>query len=577
MNTDYALLLNTVLSESGCADASLQHTVETTPLVYRALAEHSYYLIYVVSVVKALLHKDDAAFAHLAREQAQRPQATAGTLSTPVPPQHPPRTSIVSPSDIPPPAPSDSLDMQLTIIGGGTCCELMLRLICGRGPVGGGGDAGIFSSSATRDPLVHPSHITVVTRQPDSLAPYAELGVHCLTRHHSRRAVAHSDVVMLACSPAHLNEVARDLFASTAMETATSAASSEKKVAPTAPLPSLPLTAAAMPVLQQNAILLFCTAGVPKRKVAQAFRHSSLNLTFMPLLHTFGAHTRCTAPVCDSDNTPSETAADALSTLRMASPLSADIRKTPEYFDGSLEKNSLEEAAQRFTNAMAAYRSSRICEMHSSTSFLRPAVLEHVAASAAAGAATAREAALWRAPRLPGDSSCLTGTVPPRLVDFTAGRHPSTCPTLAEYLDLWSVLKAYVRATFAEESRKLARACGGAVGGPRQRRTYGGLVTLVLPDTASGHQRMPEPGEVEGDLLPALVLLPTAQTRVLWDAWWGNNRCSRSPGRGDAATSLPPSVTNVTGKWLCRVYTSVATLKANLDGHFSCILGARTR
>ncbi|KAG5483378.1 hypothetical protein LSCM1_04926 [Leishmania martiniquensis] len=577
MNTDYALLLSTVLSERGCVDASLQHTAETTPLVYRALAEHSYYLLYLVSVVKALLHKDDAAFAHLARAQAQRAPAAAGTLSTPAPPHHPPRTRMASPSDIPLLAPSDSLDMQLTIIGGGTCCELMLRLICGRGRAGGGGDAGIFSTSATRDPLVHPSHITVVTRQPDRLAPYAELGVHCLTRHHGRRAVAHSDVVVVACSPAHLHEVARDLFASSATETATSAAPAGKMADPTAPSPSLPPTAAAVPALRQNCVLLCCMAGVPKRKAAQWFRHSPVGLTFMPSLHTFGAHAQRSVRSCNVGNAPSLTAADSAITPRMASSLPIGILKTPEVFEGPLTEASLEEAAQCFTNAMEAHRSARIAEMHSSTSFLRPAVLEQAAASAAAEAATARAVALWRAPQLPGQRSCTAGSVPPRLTDFTAGRHPSTHPTLAEYLDLWRVLKAYVQATFAEESRKLARARGDAVGGPRQRRTCGGLVTLVLPDTALNCHCMPELGEVEAEVLPALVLLPAAQTRMLWDAWWGKYRWGGSPGTGDAAASLPPSVTDVTGKWLCRAYASVACLKASFDDNFSSLLGARTR
>ncbi|CAJ1019876.1 NADP oxidoreductase coenzyme F420-dependent, putative [Leishmania lindenbergi] len=573
MNTDYALLLNTVLSESGCADASLQHTAETVPLVYRTLAEHNYYLLYVVSVVKALLHEDDAAFAHLARAQAQRQQAGAETMSTPAQPQLSPDVTIGSSSTLPPLVPSDRLDMQLTIIGGGTHCELMLRLICGCG-----GDTGIFSSPATRDPLVHPSHITVITRQPERLAPYAELGVHCLARHHGRHAVAQSDVVVLACPPAQLQEVVRDLFASAATETTTSAGLTKNRAAVTASLPSLPNTAAAIHLLRPNTVLLSCMAGVPARRVTQAFQHSHVDLTFIPSLHTFGAHAPSTAPLCDSDNEPSTTASSSACSLPKGPPLPIDAATTPEKCNEGLNARSLEEAGRCFTVAMAAYRRARIVEMRSSSSFLRPAVLQQAATSAAAEAAT-----LWREPQLPGGRLNLPGAAPPRLADFTAGRHPSTWPTLVEYVDLWRVLKAYVQATFAEEAMKLACGRGGGGGCPRRRSntgiggSYGGLVSVVLPRAASKHHRMSEPGEVEGELLPALVLLPAAQSRVLWDAWWGNSGHSALTAGGDAALSLPPSVTDVTGAWLSRVYTSAAALKASLDDQFGHVLGFHTR
>lgn len=578
MYTDYALLLNTVLSESGCTDASLQETAETVPLVYRTLAEHSYCLLHALSVAKALLHEDDAAFAHLARAQAQRQKPAAETLSTPAPP-----VLSVSPSPIPPFAPSDSLDMYLTIIGGGTCCELLLRLICSHGCAGGGRGAGILCGTTTRDPLVHPSHITVITRQPERLARYADLGVHCLARHHGRQAVERSDVVVLACPPAQLQEVARDLFTSAAKETATSAGSSQNKTATTASSPSLPSSAAATPLLRSNAVLLFCMAGVQVRKVAQAFQHSSLDLIFTPSLHTFSTHFPCAALSCDSHE-PSTTVCCSVYSPTKGPPLPTKMSQAPEQCDKSLEEHSIEEAGQCFTAAMAAYRSARLSEMHSSTSFLRPAVLQKAAKSAAAGPATARAATLSRVPPLPGVTSYPAAAAPPRLTDFTAGRHPSTCPTLAEYLDLWRVVKAYVQATFAEEALKLSRARGSAGGGPPRRRgnaetgdSYGGLVSVVLPDSTSKRHRQSEPGEVEAELLPALVLLPAAQTRVLWDAWWGNSGRGGLLCRSDAAPPLPPSVTDVTGMWLCRVYTSAASLKASLDDQFRHLLGDCTR
>ncbi|GET87160.1 hypothetical protein, conserved [Leishmania tarentolae] len=579
MHTDYSLLLSTVLSESGCADPSLQHTAETVPLVYRTLAEHSYYLMYVVSVTKALLNEGDTAFGHLAREQAERQKAATECVLTPE--QH---VTSASPSPLPPLALSDSLDMHLTIIGGGTCCELMLRLICGLSCAGGSGGGGIVSRGGARDPLVHPSHITVITRQPERLARFADLGVHCLTRHHGRQAVERSDVVVLACPPSQLQEVMRDLFASAAMETTRSGGSLPKKTVTTASSPSPPSVVATTSFLRPNAILLFCMAGVSVRKVAQTFHCSSLDLIFTPSLQTFSMHPPCAATACEGDTEPSITASSFACSQSTELPCPTNKSHTPEQCVTPLEVRSIEEAAECFTDATAAYRSTRLAEMHCSTSFLRPAVLQKTAKRASAGATTVRRATWSRLPQQPDDTLCPASAAPPCLADFTAGRHPSTCPTLAEYLDLWRVLKAYVQATFEEEARRLARARGVADGNrPRHHDndakddSHGGFVSAVLPHTKSGRRRIAHAGKVESELLPALVLLPAAQTRILWDAWWGNSRCDALPDRGNGEPSLPLFVTHVTGMWLCRVYTSAASLKMNFDDQFRHLLSACTR
>ncbi|KAK7201630.1 NADP oxidoreductase coenzyme F420-dependent [Novymonas esmeraldas] len=643
MNADYALLLNTVLAERGCTDASLQRTAETVPLVYRTLAEHNFYLLHLVSVVKALLHEEDAAFAHMARLQAQRhtsPTADAAAVTT--------TSSTLSPhiavaAVVPPLAPSDSLDMQLTIVGGGTCCELMLRLICGCGRTGGGGVAA--TSTAVRAPLVHPSHITVVTRQPERLMAFAEMGVHCLARHHGRRAAAQSDVVVLACPPAQLKEVTRDLFA-VAADAATEVATS------TAATAAATTGTADAPLLQPNTVLISCMAGVPVRKVAQSFQHFPLRLTYTPSLHTFGACVPFAAtappppPVASPPLQPygsfplgrfsdrgsgsssrgggggggSSTASSSSSTVysptRQPPPLpTAAEAAASAAVDGAVSSQhaSLEEAGACFTTATAMYRSARIAEMRSSTSFLRPAVLQR-AAEGAKAAAAAREAALSRGQPPPvslfagGGATYPPAAAPPRLTDFTAGRHPSTSPTLDEYLDLWQTLQAYVRATFAKEATTTASRSRGR---GRAGDGYGGLVSVVVPHTSAKHHRMSDPGEVEAELLPALVLLPAAQTRALWDAWWGNTRrgghagggemaadvatavaaaaAAASRGGGDAApattaptpasTSSPLSaaLTAVTGAWLCRVYANVGALKEDLDEQFNTVVSARTR
>lgn len=647
MNADYAFLLNTVLSERGCADTSLQRTAQTVPLAYRTLAEQSYYILYVVSVVKALLHEEDGAFAQLARAQADRHVVPAAAGNTRVGSASgsgtAPRGAASVALPVPPLTPSDSLDVQFTIIGGGTCCELLLRLLCGRGRGGAAGGVAAASAVGARQPLVHPSHITVVTRQLDQLAAYAGLGVHCLTRHQGLHAVASSDVVVLACPPAQLGDVTRDLYAAATTDSTTAAAASKATSAAaslfstggsagSAPLGGASAAAASAGVrlLRANAVLLSCLAGVPVRKVANAFHHEPLSLTFAPTLLT------CRLPATNAAATAAEREAEMMSftgtssfarastcvpsTTQMPSRLHLLMNDAPP-FDAADDAHgaadgTLEEAGWRFARAAAAYRRSRVMEMLCSTSFLRPAVLQQASAASATEAAAAKknDTPAWQhyqpqyLRRVHADVSAGGGgtafpsaAAPPRLADFTAGRHPSTCPTLEEYMQLWRVLQAYVRATFDEEATGQTR--GGTGAGPVGAASYGGLVRIVVPASAGEHRsRRPRAGAVEAELLPALALLPADKTLPLWDAWWGNSgfargrSCSRSRSRSRsvvisstahggrapmvaaaAVTEVPAAVTDTTGLWIRRVYKSVAALKADLDAQYSTVVGARAR
>ncbi|KPA77343.1 hypothetical protein ABB37_07224 [Leptomonas pyrrhocoris] len=598
MNPDSALLLQTVLGERGCVDATLQDTAATVPFVYRVLAEQSVYVVYAVSVMKALLHEKDAAFAHLARWQAQRsaPSTTTTTASPPLTRSSRPnstptpaeKTLLGVPADLPAVAPSDSLDLFVTIIGGGTCCELLLRLLCENNTDNSS------SSGALAHRLVHPSHLSVVTRQPERLARHAQRGVHCLKRRHGRTAVMRSDVVLLTCPPALFREVANDVNTPQSVPAAAAGAmGAERPTEATNTPKASPAPAsndsAASPssVLQPTAVLVSCMAGVPVRKVAIAF-HRTPELTL-------------TMRVAPHDGVLDD--ADAAA--------AAAMEEDEENGDGGASAYgctppSLQQVARLYQDASGQYKEARIADMRCNISFLRPAVLQQQQLLAKQAARTTSHAArtvrfagqgVWGAADAPGHgthnpprsavgpSSVLSRLAAPRLTDFTAGHHAATAPSLATFLDLWRRLQSYVRATFAEALQK-ARSHGHGA-----KTASSGLISVVLPENAYASPRAA--GEVEAELLPALTLLPASKTVLVWEAWWGSGIDGGDRGGSAAASSatdaqrgdddvddarttrsstLSPQVTAVTGAWLRSVYASDAALMADLELQYQRVL-----
>jgi hypothetical protein len=604
MNADSALLLQTVLGEQGCVDVTLQQTAETVPFVYRVVAEQSFYVMYCISVVKALLHEKDATFAHLARWQALRATtATAGAAAgvAGVPPSLGTMTVAAAPAGLPPTAPSDSLDLSATIIGGGTCCELLLRLLCD-GP---------------HRCLVHPSHLSVVTRQPERLARYAQRGVHCMKRHHGRAAVAQSDVVLLTCPPALFREVVRDLTAAPATVAEANSATLNQRPfnhvresttsVPTgsavAPSSSLPLT------LQPNAVLVSCMAGVQARKVAVAFRRTP-ELTLV---------TR----ICPHDGVVDGGALVASSSTSEGGKGSGGGAAAEATGSSVPTPLSLQRVASSYYVAVEQYKAARVAEMRCNISFLRPAVLEQQSLVRAASANAATNASIVR---VAGGGAALSDTrrgvgedqrttraaadfttaqttlVAPRLTEYTAGRQPAAAPSLDAFLDLWRLMQAYVRTTFAAALAKTRSRGHHFKAG--SGNSGSGLISVVAPDSAHGVSRTP--GEVEAELLPALTLLPAARTMALWESWWRGAVCGphgsagngsgggggrRSPaavatssvqprfGRGESqphrsgtAAPLSMKVTTVTGGWLRAVYASDAALVADLELQYQRVL-----
>ncbi|KAL7704944.1 hypothetical protein N2W54_000574 [Lotmaria passim] len=605
---DGALLLQTVLGECGCVDATLQRAAHTVPFVYYVVAEQSFYVIYAVSVVKALLHERDAAFAHLARWQAARgaPSPTqCRTQSSEAAGGFTEAEATDVPVDLPAIAPSDSLDLSVTIVGGGTCCKLLLRLLC-------------EPRHAAAPFLVHPSHLTVVTRQPERLARFAQRGVHCLRRHRGQSAVGSSDVVLLMCPPALFQEAVRDLTVApttTAPEVDTAPpndSSNSRKRGTTAlnssALLSSSLSSTSPAVLQPTAVLVSCMAGVPPRKVALTFRRTP-ELTLLTRVYP---HDGIVADEAVEGGRGGQLAGEAATGPPPALPPSP----------------SLEHVALCYQDAMDRYREARVQDMRSNISFLRPAVLEQKKLTGAMAANGSNDS---HAVRITGGGTwcpterravsdddmntrsglcgvvdgnggpqtVLTSLAAPRLTDFTAGRDVATAPSLDGFLDIWRVLQAYVRTSFAE-ALKTTRLYGHEQQTGGSTSSSSGLICVVLPHNAEVAPRAA--GEVEAKLLPALTLLPASKTVALWDAWWRNGlysrpdttrshsavssrfneRCNGSSSDDDGDDSIPPpaaateslslKVTSLTGEWLSAVYATDAALLADLEWQYQHVL-----
>lgn len=385
MNADTHLLLQSVLAETGCMDASLEQTMITAPFVYHLIAEQGYYVAYMTSAIKALLQSEESAYitivsaiAHANEEEARRKKISALFAAL----QQPDRvvdlsTALpVAPQELRPVRPSSSLDMKITIIGGGACCGLLLRLFCG--------------SHLHGKPLIHPSHLTVITRQPDRLQAYAQLGVHCLRRHHGHAALQSSDVVYLMSPPAQLKDVAATCFSA-----------------------CNPRTGLEEPVqLKKNAIVFSCMAGISKEKIAVAVRHE------LQLI------------LCSEVDT-------------LAQPMML----------GTTEP-SLPAAATLYSEAMQENASRRVEKMKYDASFLRPAVLQWMDIAEQHRRAGAEQWVIAAAPhsgrhrrerRRAGDVA-----PPPAMADYMESHADAARHSTVRFIQqVWTVMQTFVRTSLA--------------------------------------------------------------------------------------------------------------------------------
>lgn len=262
MNADAYMLLTSVLDDRPCIDLSLQTAIDTTPFAILSIVQQCYYVLHMLSVTRALLYNDQSAYAQTVQRLVEKlPEDIPGeVLRHPLPSAQPPRViplstpcdvdeciarskqselklgkigprraSSLSKSSSPslqlrpipensteittfdvraqnslpvlfPVTPACSLDVSVTIIGGGTVSRALLHFLLDQHPS-----------------LLHPTRITVITRQPEKLNLFASRGVLCLNRKYGTEALNSCHALILACQPgAQLNDFIANHFSAKA-------------------------------------------------------------------------------------------------------------------------------------------------------------------------------------------------------------------------------------------------------------------------------------------------------------------------------------------------------------------------
>eukprot|EP00796_Vickermania_ingenoplastis_P009042 gene9042-6343_t len=281
MNANAYSLLNAVLRDRPCIDPSLNTMIETAPFAVLSIAQQCFYILHMVSVTRALLYNEQSAYTqtvqrlaeklpeekdsartvllpsrHLSAQPSQsmeRGASVASASSAAVSPTTPAlQVAFLPPEDVPrlvlpppPPAsqplqlvpvvPACKLDIAIAIVGGGTVVRRLLHLLLDEHPS-----------------FLHPTRITVITRQPEKLNVFAAQGVMCLHRKHGTEALNRCHALIIACQPSQLDDFIQNHFSAKAYG-------------------NDPLHQVAK--LRRSTMVISCLAAFPKVKLAALLHH----------------------------------------------------------------------------------------------------------------------------------------------------------------------------------------------------------------------------------------------------------------------------------------------------------------
>lgn len=243
MNADTYALLTSVLIDKPCTDPCLQETIETTPFAIYSIAQQCYFILHVISLTRSLLYDEPSAYSQTLQQLVDKlPSDDSDAPICPPLPSQNPKTSHFSEADandttlpsgmrsprrrpvgevsttsmsscsmqgmslssapvpkVLPVVPSCSLDLSVTIVGGGTVVRELLHILLDQHPS-----------------FIHPTRITVITRQPEKLNIFATRGVLCLNRKHGTEALNDCHALILACQPAQLDDFIQNHFSAKA-------------------------------------------------------------------------------------------------------------------------------------------------------------------------------------------------------------------------------------------------------------------------------------------------------------------------------------------------------------------------
>ncbi|ORC86248.1 uncharacterized protein TM35_000291300 [Trypanosoma theileri] len=229
-----------------CVDPGLNTAVATAPLVVNVIAQQSLFACHAASAAHALLQDGDSSLWYIMRHVAQARERYTAVHAPPPPPPIPSRraecnvelrdlltgvsrnnsgavTALARPQTVSSvshtPPPSTSHTPALTSASESTTTPpiavlaptlaqtsssgtpLMLSPWDFRVVVVGGGRVGraIVEQLLLAPHIIHPSRITIITRQTESVAQFAGRGVQCTGRREGRNALLECHVLIIAC------------------------------------------------------------------------------------------------------------------------------------------------------------------------------------------------------------------------------------------------------------------------------------------------------------------------------------------------------------------------------------------
>ncbi|KAG8340614.1 hypothetical protein TRVL_08557 [Trypanosoma vivax] len=214
-------LLDSVLSLS-CVDPSLTPSITGAPFVVATIAQQCFYACQMVSTSHATLSDGGSGFWSVMRTVAEVRERFA--RSRVVPPKKQCESLSCTVASI---GASDDCSSSMASIDDGFCnanetlsmrtplpvlsTSRQLSPLAFRVVVVGGGRVGraIVERLLEAPHLIHPSRITIITRQTESVAQFAGRGVQCTGKESGRSALLQCHVLIIACQQAQFYDFAK--------------------------------------------------------------------------------------------------------------------------------------------------------------------------------------------------------------------------------------------------------------------------------------------------------------------------------------------------------------------------------
>ncbi|KEG10173.1 hypothetical protein DQ04_04091070 [Trypanosoma grayi] len=200
-----------------CVDPSIHPSISAAPLVVSIITQQCLYACHAASACQALLNEGGSSFWYIMRRVAEARERYTAVHAPPPPPPIPSRRAELG-GEVQPRASTTTFDSSINPppcrAPPPTCLppeqEKLLSPLEFRVVVVGGGRVGraIVERLLQVPELIHPSRITIITRQPVTVAQFAGRGVQCTNRGDGRQALLDCHVLVVACQQTQFHDFA---------------------------------------------------------------------------------------------------------------------------------------------------------------------------------------------------------------------------------------------------------------------------------------------------------------------------------------------------------------------------------